>query len=586
MIKISDYIVKFLKEKGIKDIFMLPGGGCIHLVDSVKKQGLNYIVNLHEQGAAIAAEAYAQYKNNVGVALVTTGPGGTNAITAVASAWIDSIPLLIISGQVQKQDMREKGMRTKGFQEINIIDIVKPITKLALTMHEPENIAGYLNQAWDAMLEGRKGPVWLDIPLDVQAALVDEDKLPIYNPSKIKPKGEDFEFIKNLIAFSERPVILIGNGIRSSIRAFYNFINHTDIPVLTTWRAMDLMSEIDPLFIGRPGSIATRGANFNLYNADLVICLGARLDHGQVAYNLEDFAPNAAKIIVDIDEGELSKYKGLKGKWILLKYDVEEFLSILNDDIHSFNVWHDKWAKTCKTLYNKYNKFDETYNEDNGINLYSFINILSDLAPEDSIIIPGSSGTCSEITMQAWKVKTGQRIFNSPGLGAMGFGIPAAIGACIASGKKPVICIEGDGSFMMNMQELEIINRLNLPIKIFVINNGGYNSIKNTQEKYFGGDLVGCTPESGLTLPDISSIAGGFDIDYEYIDHRESLEYELGAIFKDWNKYPVICEVESYNHQTLPRTSTYQDENGKFISAPMHDLYPFLDKKELNDNIF
>jgi len=579
--KISDYIIKFLKNKGITNIFMLPGGGCIHLVDSVKKQNMNYIVNLHEQGAAIAAEAYAQYKNDVGVALVTTGPGGTNAITAVASAWVDSIPLLIISGQVQKKDMRNRNMRTKGFQEINIIDIVKPITKFAETITDPENINWYLNQAWDEMLEGRKGPVWLDIPLDIQSTIIDEDKLPIYISPESKQKHINFALIREIKSFSKRPIILVGNGIRSSMEEFYKFIKNTNIPILTTWRTIDIIEEDHPLFVGRPGAIASRGANFNLYNADLIICLGTRLDHGQVAYNLKDFSPNAIKIIVDVDRGELDKYENLGDKWITIESNLKDFLSSLNL-INSFKKEYTEWVQTCKALYNKYSIQSV---EGRGINLYNFINVLSELLPNDSIIIPGSSGICSEVALQTWKVKKGQRIFNSPGLGSMGFGIPAAIGACIASGKKPVICIEGDGSFMMNVQELEIIKRLYLPIKIFVINNNGYGSIKSTQEKHFNGDLVGCTPESGLTLPNIKLISKGFDIQYDCIDSSIYLKNELEEFFEVWEDDPVICELEVYNHQTLPRTSAYQDENGKFKSAPMHDLYPFLEREEFNNNL-
>ena len=522
--KLSDYVVSFFEQKGIKNIFMLSGGGCIHLVDSFGKSNINYICNLHEQAAAICAEAYAQYTNAPSVCLVTTGPGGTNALTGVASAWLDSIPMVIISGQVQRKDMKQnKAVRQIGFQEIDIVSIVKPITKYATTVTDPSEIKFTLEKAYHLASTGRQGPVWIDIPLDVQSAHIDENAIDEYKPMwwDQAPAHADEEIklkvsqVYDLISNSKRPVILAGNGIRSAKAQsqFKKLIELLNIPVLTTWKAIDFLDENHPLFVGRPGIAAQRGANFSQQNSDLFISIGARLDHGQTAYNHINFAREAKKVIVDIDVAEIDK----------MQFDVDcqvvgDALGFINEmiaqkdgnDQNDFS-W---WLKKCKDWQHKYSVIlPEYWEQDIGVNNYVLIDVLSDLMSSNDLLIPGSSGACSEVTMQAFRTKAGQRIFNSEGLGSMGFGIPAAIGGCVASGSKHTVCIDGDGGFVMNVQELETVRRLKLPIKFFVLNNGGYVSIRNTQNKHFE-LLVASGKTSGVTLPSIEKIAHSYNIEY------------------------------------------------------------------------
>ena len=515
MIKLSDYVFQFVAGLGIKHIFLLPGGGCMHLVDSLGRcADLEYICCLHEQAAGIAAEAYSQYTNNIGVALVTTGPGGTNIITPVASAWIDSIPLLVISGQVKRCDMiGESRLRQRGNQEIDIVSLVKPITKYAVSVLEPERIKYYLEKAVYLARTGRPGPVWIDIPLDVQAAMIDEKKLlgftlPLNSSQEKKNIQKAVEKTIFLLNSSQRPVILAGNGIRlaKALGDFLTLVEYLKIPVLTTWKAIDFFPEDYEFFFGRPGSVGQRAANFIQQNADFIMVVGARLDLPQVGFNYTNFARCAKKIIVDIDPAELKKFNIPID--VPVCSDAGEFIRELLRNIDKIRLQDISfWINRCKEWKRKYPVvLKEYWKEKKYVNTYVLIEVLSDLLCEDDVLVPGSSGSCSEITMQVFKVKKGQRIFNSPGLGSMGFGIPASIGACLASGGKRTITIVGDGGLQHNIQELETIVRLKLPIKIFVLNNNGYASIRSMQKRHFSGHFVACVPSSGLTFPDLSKI--------------------------------------------------------------------------------
>lgn len=590
-IKVADYIVKYIEKLGVKHIFMLAGGGCIHLVDSFgKSKKIKYICNLHEQGVGIAAEAYSQYTNNIGVALVTTGPGSTNIITPIAGAWLDSIPMLVICGQVNTTDMvGDKGIRQNGFQEINMISLVQSITKYSVTVTSANDIKHHLDNAIFFAKNGRPGPVVLEIPLNIQSEYIDENTL----ISKTKPIKNNSIQLKQIVSKiieglknSKRPIILAGNGIRLSKaeEEFNKFINKLNIPVLTTWKALDLLEETHPLYVGRPGTIASRGANFNQQNSDFIICLGARLDFGQVAYKSENFAPKAKKVIVDIDETEINKLNTVIDYKVVS--DIKEFLKYVNTvlDKKCSLEWGD-WLNHCKNTYNKYPVILKEYSKNkHNVNLYTFIDYLSDILPKDSLIIPGSSGACSEVTMQAIRIKKGMRIFNTEGLGAMGYGIPSSIGGCIASNYKKTICIEGDGSFFMNIQELELVKRLNLPIKFFVLNNGGYGSIKITQNNFFEGRLNGCTSENGLTLPSIKLNAKAYGIKYNIIKNHKNLYKKLKTII-DSNE-AIICEIMiDKNHKTLPKTGVIKDSKGIFTALPMEDMMPQLPRNEFKNNI-
>ena len=583
-IKVSDYIINRL-EKEVKHIFTISGGGCIHLIDSLGKSKIEVVPNLHEQGSGICAEAYSQCTNNIGVALVTTGPGGTNIITPLTSAWLDSIPLLVLVGQVQKKDMSgHKSVRQLGFQEVNFTEMTQNITKYSVCILNPEEVPFHLEKALYLAKTGRPGPVVLEIPLDVQSSYIDKNVIK-FEPFSTKSSYDVGEII-SAINNSKRPVILAGNGVRLSggIESFLNLIRATKIPVLLTWKALDFLSEEDELFVGRPGGVASRGANFNQQNSDLIICLGSRLDHGQIAYQSKFFAHSAKKIIVDIDRNEINKH-GIEIDFPV-ELDCKIFLDELIKRIDEIHIETSEWLAHCKKTYLKYPIcLPEYYDQKDFVNNYVFIEELSKNLPENSLIVPGSSGACSEVTMQAIKVKQGTKIFNSEGLGSMGFGVPAAIGACIAANKQETICIDGDGGFVMNMQELELVNRYNLPIKFFILNNNGYGSIKTTQTNHFEGRLVASDPSSGLTLPEISKVAGAFNIPYVKILNNKMLCCNIEEILK--TKGPLMIEVMiDPNHRTSPKASVYKTKDGLFATRPMEDMAPFLSREEFQTEMF
>jgi len=590
MIKLSDYVMDFLADLGVDTVFLLPGGGCMHLVDSLgRNKRLNYVCCLHEQAAVIAADGYAQLKNDLGVALVTTGPGGTNAITGVSASWIDSTPVLVISGQVKRKDLMEgRGVRQMGVQEIDIVSLVKPITKYAVTIKEPESLRYYLEKAVHLAKSGRPGPVWLDIPLDVQAAMIDEKLLEGFKPESLEKKDmndilkEKVKQTIELLNNSRRPVILAGRGIRfaRADEEFLRLIEKLGIPVLLTWRLADILPEEHELNFGRPGSIASRYANFILQTSDLLICIGARLDLAQVGYDYKGFAPKAKKVIVDIDEAEIKKIDTKIEVPVVA--DAKEFLCEFLRQIELVKkIDRSEWLARCKRWKEKYPVvLPDYYKNSRYVNTYVFIDLLSNLLTENDLIVPGSSGSCSEITYQAFRVKKGQRIINSPGLGSMGFGLPQSIGVCLAGGKRRTICIVGDGGLQHNIQELETLKRLNLPIKLFVLNNSGYAAIRNTQRRFFDGRLVCCDPSSGLTLPDTCKIAKAYGLKTVRISSQKNLKEKIKKVLE--MEGPVVCEVMiDPDMQIAPRISSKVLEDGTIISSPLEDLWPFLEREEL-----
>ncbi len=593
MIKLSDYVFKFISGLGVKHVFMLPGGGAMHLVDSLgRAKGIEFVCNLHEQASAIAAGVYGQYENKLGVALVTTGPGGTNAITGVAAAWLDSMPCLFLSGQVKRPDLMENhGVRQMGYQEINIVGLVKPITKYAVIVTDPMSIRYHLEKAVYLSSDGRPGPVWIDIPLDVQAAEIDESDLITFDEKEV-PRSFDSnlsakvsEAIK-LFNESERPVILAGNGIRLSgaIPEFLELIEFLQVPVLATWKAIDFLPEIHPLFGGRPGAIGQRGANFTQQNSDWLLTIGARLDFGQTGNSHTNFARAAKKIIVDIDHAEIGK--------MAIPVDVPVYADAKNF-IREFFRQKDKiilrdrkkWLSRSKAWQAKYPVVLPEYRQEKDfVNNYVLIDVLSEELSGEDMLVPCSSGSASEIFMQAFRVKPGMRVLSALGLGAMGFGVTSAIGACLVSGRKRTICIDGDGSFAMNIQELETVKRLNLPIKLFVLNNQGYVSIRNTQRNYFQGHLVASDASSGLTLPDISKIAAAFGIESVKIKSHSGIKEAVQKVLTF--KGPVICEVMvSPNQVTSPRITSIARPDGTMFSKPMEDMWPFLSRDEFLQNM-
>ncbi|HEY4246636.1 MAG TPA: thiamine pyrophosphate-binding protein [Lacunisphaera sp.] len=593
--KLSDYVIDMVARTGVKHVFMLPGGGCMHLVDSLGSHPkLTFICNLHEQATAIATDAYGQFTNNLGVALVTTGPGGTNTLTGVAAAWLDSTPCLFISGQVKRADMKgNSGVRQKGFQEIDIVRMVEPITKYAVTVTDPSTIRYHVEKALYLARNGRPGPVWIDIPLDVQAANVDEAAMRAFDPSEVAPPDTAHAVrlaatqVLGLLKTAKRPALLVGNGVRldRALESFNALLEVLKVPLLTTWKALDFVADDHPLYVGRPGGVGQRGANFTQQNSDLIIIIGARLDFGQTAYVHANFARGARKVVVDIDAAEIGKLQ--------MNVDVPvvagagAFMEALRETIRTSDSLPDysSWLAQAHAWVKKYPVcLPEYRNITDGVSNYVLIEELSKVMRPDDLLIPGSSGACSETTMQAFRCKDGQRVFNSEGLGPMGFGIPAAIGGCIASGGRKTICLDGDGGFVMNIQELEVVRRLKLPIKFFILDNNGYGSIRQSQNVYFKGRLVASEPSSGLTLPDMTKVAESYGIESCVIANHDELAAGVAAVLN--HDRPVICVVKITPSQaTAPRVASGQRSDGSMYSKPMEDMAPLLDRAEFLENM-
>ncbi|MEN6366083.1 MAG: thiamine pyrophosphate-binding protein [Thermoguttaceae bacterium] len=593
MAKLSDYVFQRVADAGVRHVFMLPGGGCMHLVDSLgREKRLAFTCNLHEQACAVAADAYAQYTGGLGAALVTTGPGGTNAVTGVAGSWLDSIPVLIVSGQVKRPDLMDgRGVRQMGFQEINIVDIVRPITKYAVKIDDPQSIRYHFEKAVYLATHGRRGPVWIDIPLDVQAAEIDEASLPSFDPSELAQPRPDLQPLAaeaiRLLNESERPVVLVGNGVRlaGAVEPFLELVRLLDIPVLTTWKAMDLLAEDDPRYIGRPGAVGQRAANFAQQNADCLLTLGARLDLGQTAYNHAAFARGARKIIVDVDPAEIRKLQMTID--LPVCGDAGDFLrAMLAQDDRIVRKPRAAWWAKCREWKSRFPIIlPEYWDETDGVNNYVLVDVIAESMRAGDVLIPGSSGGSSEVTMQAFRVPAGVRVFNTEGLGPMGFGLPAAIGGCIASGGRRTVCIDGDGGVQMNIQELETLHRLQLPLKLFVLSNAGYASIQSTQRTYFEGRYVASSFDSGLSLPDMRKIATAYGLPTAEIRDHANIRQQVREIME--SPGPVVCDVRiSPNQRTAPRVSSRQRPDGLMESAPMEDLWPFLDREDFRKQMF
>jgi acetolactate synthase-1/2/3 large subunit len=592
MIKLSDYVFKFVARQKVKHVFLIPGGGNMHLTNSLSNvKDIKPVACLHEQGCSFAAESYGEYNNSLGVALVTSGPGGTNCVTGVAAAWIESSPTLFISGQAKRADLiLASGVRSMGQQEVDIVSIVKPITKYAVTVMEPESIRYHLEKAVYLAKSGRPGPVWIDMPLDVQSAVINEKSLAGFTPaaasestaSEIKQKVRQ---TVDLIKLSKRPVFLIGNGVRISGAAdeFRKLLESLHIPVLLTWKAADILSENHPLYAGRPGGIGQRFANFTQQNADCIIIIGARLDLPSLAFDHKNFARGAKKIVVDIDLCEISKFQFKIN--VAVHGQAVDFINELSAQSHSLQDYDcSPWLKRVKEWQKKYPVIlPEYWDNKDYASTYVLMGVLSELLSEDDLIVPGSAGSCSDILMQAFKVKAGQRVLNAPGLGAMGTGIPGSIGACLASGCRRTICINGDGGFFLNIQELEVAKRLNLPIKYFVLNNNGYGSIVLSQSAHFK-KLVAANPDSGFTLPDVKTVAEAFGIKTMQISKNDQLRNVIKDVVKTAG--PVVCEVMvNPQEKTIPRVTSKITPDGNIVSNPMEDMSPLLGREELKENM-
>lgn len=593
--KLSDYVMRFIAEQGVKHVFMLPGGGAMHLNDSLgKSRDLEFVCNLHEQASAMAAEVYARVTGNLGVCLVTTGPGGTNAVTGLAGAWLESTPCLFVSGQVKRADLkRDLGVRQLGVQELDIVEIVRSITKYAALVTDPTSIRYQLEKAVALARHGRPGPVWIDIPLDVQAAPIDENNLPGFDTADLPPTGQPTESLRelawrtlDLLNAAERPVLLIGNGVHDARgeAELRRLIDRLQIPVLRTWIGADLLPDDHPLCFGKPGVVAARGANFTLQNADFLLSVGVRLDFAVTGYDQAQFARAARKVVVDVDQAELEKLAKLKID-VPVWSDARLFLTALLDAADRLQMRDRKeWLERCRVWKSRYPVvLPEYWNQTGFINTYAFTSVLSDEMSEDELIIPGSSGAALDTFWLALRLKGRQRAIATGGLGAMGYGLPGAVGGAVAAGGRRVVSVDGDGGIQLNIQELATVARLGLPIKFFILNNNGYASIRASQRNYFK-RWMASDPETGLVLPDTLKIAEAYGIPAMRVSDPGQLRERISEVLT--RPGPVICEVMVHPDQTIgPRVSSAVRTDGSMVSRPLEDLWPFLDRDEFRANM-
>lgn len=589
MIKVSDFIAKFIAEHEdtAKTIFMVSGGGNMHLIDSLgKNENLEYVCNHHEQACAIAAEGYARVSNKIGIAYVTTGPGGTNAITGVYGAWVDSIPTMIISGQVKFQttiaSQPELNLRQLGDQEVNIVDIVRPITKYAVMITDKNSIKFHLQKAVYEAKHGRPGPVWLDVPLDIQGAMVDEADLVEFKIPEEPKFDTKIPQVLDALKAAKRPVIIVGNGVTlaGANEEFLKLIEILKIPVIGTFARYDIVRNDHELFFGRYGTIGNRAANFVVQNSDLIIAVGARLNIRAVSYNWEFFGREAKKILVDIDENELNK-KTIAAD-IKIKSDAKAFVSDLRSALKNKPDF-ESWLEICKNYRKNYPTIEPFRQVVQGcVDSYNFFDILSSDKPD--LVYVFGNGTACVSSYQSLRLYKNQKVVVNSGCASMGYDLPAAIGACFANGKGNTICVTGEGSLQMNIQELQTIIHHRLPIKIFVLNNAGYISIRNTQNNFFKGHKVGSDKDSGVSFPDIVKLAEVYGFEACRIENQLNLKRELEKILS--KPGAVVCEIMlSPTEKMEPKLSSEIKPDGKMISKPLEDMFPFLPREEFYKNM-
>lgn len=585
MMRVSDWIMQRLAEEGLRHVFLLPGGGAMHLNDALAcEKRLTPVPCHHEQACGIAAEAYGRtgHPDNpgFGVALVTTGPGATNIITPVAGAWIDSIPLLVISGGVKRADrLAGRPLRQSGVQEVDIIPMVRGITNYAVTLEDPTQVRVQLETALRRMRGGRPGPVWIEVPLDVQAAPIDPDARPA-PPAEMDttavPDIAQLGRILDLVTQAERPLILAGHGVRLAGAAdtFRQLYESWQVPVVTTWNAMDLIPYDHPLCVGRPGVVALRGPNFAVQNCDLLIAIGCRLDNIITAYNPRNFARAARKVVIDVDAAELAKL------------DMEITESVQADAAAVLAAWlaadpppardRTAWLERCRSWKERYPVNDgKPFPPSGSISHYQFVDALSAVIPPDTLIATGSSGLAIEAFYSTFRNKSGQRLFLTSGLGAMGYGLAAAIGACLGNQCQPMLALESDGSLQLNLQDLATLANQKLPVCLFILNNDGYASIRNTQRNYFAGRYLASGPSSGLTMPSLEKLAETYSLGFMRISGGADLNGDIEKA--QALPRPCLIEIALVANESLePKCAAIPRADGSIISMPLEDMSPLL----------
>ena len=576
----ADIVMSTLSDLGVTDCFAVVGGGAMHLDNALAlNDDINKYFMHHEQSCSMAADAYARIGGRPALVCVTSGPGATNAITGVLGAWTDSIPMIVLSGQVRYDiSVYSSGLplRYRGVQECDIVSSVRNMTKYAKTIIDPLTIKAEVEKAYAIAMEGRRGPVWLDIPLNVQSALVETDDLveyvPSNEPSTISDK--ELDYVVEEILNAERPCVLVGSGVIAgdALDELDAFINANNVPIVGGAHVADIYYNEHPLFFGLSGNIGPRAGNYILQNADLIIAVGNSLGFKQTGFVQEKFAPNAKIIMVDVDETE-SKKPGLSVDHVVCT-DVKQFLQNMNDLDQRLEA-PSQWLDYCQTVYDALDPFEGIKNteDDERVGAYRFWQELNDVMSDDAIVCLGMNTACS-VKVQVGKEKKDQRVITNYGAGAMGFDLPSAIGACVASGRE-VICVTGDGTIMMNLQELQTIRHYNLPIKIVIFANEGYSAIRQTSLNYFDGLFIGCTKETGVSFPSFKSVAELFG--FGYLHCRTNME--LNSTLADFAKYNgrVLLEIDQrINDPLVPKLMSKMLEDGSFSTPALEEMYPFL----------
>ncbi len=596
-IKAAAYIADFMASHGVTDNFSVTGGGAMHLNDAIgHHEKIRTTYNHHEQGSAVAAEAYARVTGRIALLTVTSGPGGTNAITGVMGGWLDSIPMFVLSGQVKRETtihaVPELALRQLGDQEFDIIGSVSNMTKYAVQIREADDLAYHLEKAWYLMNEGRKGPVWLDVPLDIQGAPVDPDALRHFDPkAEGYETGDETDYdglamtVLQKIRSAKAPLLFLGYGVRLSGGAKFvpELLEKLRIPVQVAWNSCDLVPYDSPLFAGSPSREGTRGSAFVVQNADLILILGSRMNIRTITYNRHDFARNAYKIMVDVDENELKKPTFVPD--LPIRGDVRKFMEALLRAPYEAGKSIDPWRSWARQMFLKYPAVLPEYHHETGkINPYVFLEKLSDASDEKDVFTLGNGSACV-MTFASFRMKAGQRMFTNSGCASMGYGLPAGLGAAVAKRDEGgrVIVIDGDGSLMMNVQELATIAYHKLNLKLFVLNNNGYHSIRQTQTNLFHGAYVGIDPASGVGFPDFEKLAEAFGFTYFELREeggadrviREALQAE-GPVF--------VNAVVDENQLFVPKLSSKVLPDGRIVSPSMDDMFPFLPREEYEAN--
>jgi acetolactate synthase I/II/III large subunit len=588
---LSDYVVEFLVQRDIKDIFLVSGGGIMYLLDSLgRNKKLNYYCNYHEQACAISAEAYARIRKGVGVCMVTTGPGGANAVSALPAAWVDSVPTVVICGQVKRELIADYDLvRQIGPQEGNIVGMAKPVTKYAKSIRDPASIRYELEYAFYQAVSGRPGPVLLEIPLDVQGADIEPQSLKGFTPREIDTTSaisSGVSQVLEILSNSNRPILVCGNGIHRA-RAeelLLELLDVLEIPIVLPLTAKDIIDEAHPCNMGVFGTAGQRRANFAVQNSDCLLAIGAGLNVQKIGFNVQGFAPKAKKIIVDIDEAQLIHQ--VVRPDLGIRADAAEFISELLRQLRARHPRYrasSRWTDACEKWKKQYPLIVSDYFADPAhVNSYVFMDVISDLLKAEDIVVTGNALDTTSY-FQAFRVKRNQRTMNS-GWGAMGWCLPMALGACIGSGKMRTVCITGDGSFQFNVQELLTIQRYDLPIKVFILNNEGYSNIRATQNNFFEGRYVGADFDSGVANPDFRCLSAAYGFSYSYVPNQTALDHGLRSCLESPGR--SICEINVSPTQGIaPKASAYRRPDGTFESRPLEDMAPFLPREEVWENM-